>query len=217
MRVAVLLSGCGYLDGAEIHESVLCLLVLAQKGHEYHCFAPEIWQSLVKDHLTGKVEETERRSVLKEAARIARGKISPLSELSVGEFDAIVIPGGFGVASNLSTFAQEKEKCSVNEEVKEKIYQFYREKKPIGATCISPVVIAKIFQGTAELTMTLGGNKKSNDYLEKMGMKAVEKTSREIAEDKEHKIFTTPAYMGEDDLAGMFEGIKMVIEKMEKY
>lgn len=217
MKVAVVLSGCGYLDGAEIHESVLCLLALAQNGHEFHCFAPDMEQVKVVNHRTGKASEDEKRNVLTEAARIARGKISPASELRSDEFDAILIPGGFGVALNISTFAEEHENCSVDEDCKKAVLSFYHSAKPIGATCIAPAALGKIFQGVAPVTMTLGRNSGANENLTKMGMVAQEAGVQELVADEKNKVFTTPAYMEPDDLAGMFEGIQKVVKKLEQY
>jgi len=215
MKVAVILSGCGFRDGSEIHESVLCLLALAQKGHDVHCFAPDKSQVAVVNHLTGAKEEGGR-NVLVESARIARGKISPLAELNPNEFDGILLPGGFGAASNLSSFGADKEQCTVDKDLKKSILQFHSSKKPIGATCISPAPLAKIFQGVAQVTMTLGTNSGANENLEKMDMIAKAASASEMVADEKNKVFTTPCYMEPDDLAGMFEGIKKVVQKMEE-
>ena len=217
MKVAVVLSGCGYLDGAEIHESVLCLLALAQHGHEFHCFAPDTEQAKVVNHLTGNSEGNEKRNVLVEAARIARGNISPLSELQAEEFDALLLPGGFGVALNISTFAEEYENCSVNEDCKRVVLDFHSSAKPIGATCIAPAALGKIFQDVASVKMTLGRSSETNSNLTKMGMLAQEAGISEMVADEKNKVFTTPAYMEPEDLAGMFEGIQKVIKKLEQY
>ncbi len=214
MKVAVVLSGCGVFDGSEIHESVLCLLALAQAGHTYRCFAPDIQQKKVVNHLT-KHEETEQvRNVLEESARIARGDIRALSQLVVDDFDAILIPGGLGAAKNLSTFASEKENCSVLPELSSSVLGFHKAKKPIGATCIAPAVLAKIFQDHAVVTMTLGKNSSSNGDLVRMGMKAAEASVTECIADEDNKVFSTPCYMEPSDLAGMFQGISKLVEKM---
>ena len=81
-RVAVILSGCGAYDGAEIHESVLTLLRLDQRGAQVQCFAPNIAQHHVVNHLTGE-EMPETRNVLVESARIARGAIEDIREADV--------------------------------------------------------------------------------------------------------------------------------------
>ena len=104
-KVAVVLAGCGVYDGSEINEAVLTLLCLEQQGASYQCFAPDVEQMHVINHLTGEPAEGESRNVLVEAARIARGNIKGLAEAQVGEFDALVVPGGFGAAKNLSDFA----------------------------------------------------------------------------------------------------------------
>jgi enhancing lycopene biosynthesis protein 2 len=216
MKVAVVLSGCGFLDGAEIHESVLCLLALSQGNHEFFCFAPDMEQVKVVNHKTGKPEENEKRNVLIESARIARGSILSLSELRSGDFDAILFPGGFGVAVNLCTFAEEQENCSVNEECKKLVLEFHEAGKPIGATCIAPALLGKIFQGVASVKMTLGSDPSANENLTKMGMLAKEAFVADMVSDEKNKVFSTPAYMEPDDLLGMFEGIQKVVKKMEE-
>ena len=153
-KVAVILSGCGFMDGSEIHESVLTLLALAMKNHEVYCFSPDTEQKKVVNHLTGE-EAPESRNVLVESARIARGKILPLKDLDVSQFDALMLPGGFGAALNLSDFAERQENCSVDPDLKRVILQAHKEKKPIGATCITPAAIAKIFQDVTPFVMTL--------------------------------------------------------------
>jgi len=212
-RVAVILSGCGVKDGSEIHESVLCLLALAQAGHTYHCFAPDIPQACVVNHYTGKSSPDERRNVLVESARIARGVISPLSDLKADEYDAILLPGGFGAASNLSTFASEGIECTVNEEVRNILLEFYKAKRPIAATCITPAVLAKVFQGVTCLKLTLGEGE-SNQQLEAMGMQAIPADVSSVVVDEGNRIYTTPCYMNPPDLAGMFEGIKKMVAKL---
>ncbi len=216
MRVALILSGCGFRDGAEIHESVLSLLALSQGGHEVHFFAPDIPQSIVMDHLRGREVSASSRNVLVESARIARGKILALSECKVEEFDTLMIPGGFGVAVNLSSFGKDQENCTVNKELRELVLEFYRAKKPIGATCIAPAVLGKIFQGEAVVSMTLGKDKDSNMHLSSMGMNAESAAVDECVCDEENRVFTTPAYMEPDDLPGMFEGIKKVVANLER-
>ena len=154
-KVALILSGCGYLDGAEIHESTLSLLALAQAGHEVDSFAPDRDQFNVVNHITQEKME-EKRNILIESARITRGKISPLSALVVDDFDAIMLPGGYGVALSLSDFATKSTECSVDPELKRIILDFHSAKKPIGATCITPAILAKIFEGVASVRLTLG-------------------------------------------------------------
>src|SRR5210317_536991 len=147
-RVAVVLSGCGVFDGAEIHESVLTLLALDRQGAEYQCFAPDIPQHHVIDHITGN-EMDESRSVLVESARIARGDIKALSEFDADDFDALMLPGGFGAAKNLSSLAFDGPDCSVNTDLKNAVSAMIDTGKPIGALCITPAVLAKILEGMA--------------------------------------------------------------------
>lgn len=211
-KVAVILAGCGYLDGSEIHEATLCLLALAQAGHTYKIFAPDMAQRNVVNHITRSEMPSEHRNVLVEAARIARGDIQPLRDLHPSQFDALLIPGGNGVALNLSSFAIDQEECEVNDDLKRVLLEFHRLKRPIGATCIAPAVIARVFQGIATIKLTLGQTE-ANRHLTHMGMQAVAADSTSMVADDGNRVYTTPCYMNPPDLAAMFEGIKKIISK----
>ncbi len=213
-NIAVILSGCGFQDGSEIHEATLSLLAIAEAGHSYRCFAPDKVQRKVVDHFTGK-EVKEERNALHEAARIARGKIRPLTQLKVDHFSSLMIPGGAGAILTLSDFAINKENFEVDPDLKRIVVEFYEDKKPIGATCISPVVLAKIFQGMESLTMTLGTDKAWKETLEKWGMKGEPATISEMVSDERHKIYTTPCYMEPEDIKGLYQGIKKVVAKLQ--
>jgi len=200
-NIAVVLSGCGVYDGAEIHESVFTLLAIARSGASYQIFAPNIEQYHVINHLTGQPVD-EKRNVLVESARIARGDIKPLSECNSNDFDALVFPGGFGVAKNLSTFAFDGSACTVNNEVEAVIKETNKAGKPIGALCISPVVIAKA--GTVQA-------------LEEMGAKHRFTTHGEVVVDNKYKVVTTPCYMLDatiDQIATGAENIVKVVLEM---
>jgi len=212
-KIALILSGCGVFDGSEIHESVLCLLALQEKEAEVQFFAPDIEQRVVKNHLTQK-EESEKRNVLVESARIARGAIKPLSDLSPSDFDGILLPGGSGAALNLSTYGIEGEECSVNIELEQILHVFLKEGKPIGATCISPAILAKAFEGKVKLTLTLGSQDSNAQSLEKMGAIAEKVGQEEMVSDDENRVYTTPCYMEEAQLPKMLIGIRKVVEKI---
>ena len=145
-KVAVVLSGCGFLDGSEIHESVFTLLSLSQQGFDCQCFAPNIPQFTVANHFTKEESNSSVRNVLEESARIARCNILTLSKLNVSEYDALILPGGRGVSLNLSTYAVEQVRCSINVDLRRVILDFHKAKKPIGAMCISPAILARIFE-----------------------------------------------------------------------
>lgn len=212
-KVALILAGCGFQDGSEVHESVLCLLALQQAACQVQCFAPDIPQAKVVNHLTGE-EVNESRNVLVESARIARGKIKSLEQLDVDAFDAVLIPGGFGVALNLSNFATKGTGCDVNPKLHQVVLSFYEQKKPIGATCISPAVLAKIFEGKQTVTMTLGQGEGPLHQLEEMGMQPKAASSSQMVADEQNKVYTTPCYMEPPDLPGMYEGVKKVVAKL---
>ena len=163
LHFAVILAGCGNKDGAEIHESVLTLLAIDKAGHTYQCFAPDVPQARVVNFLTND-EMKEQRNVLLEAARIARSKIKPLAAFNEKDFDVLVMPGGNGVAYNLCTFATAGEKMTINPDVERAVRSMHAAKKPIGALCISPVIVGKLLTGS---TITFGKDEKINETMGK--------------------------------------------------
>ncbi len=190
-KFAVILSGSGVYDGAEIHESVLTLLAIKKHGADYEIFAPDVMQHHVVDHVTGK-EMKDKRNVLTESARIARGNIKPLSEFQARSFDALILPGGFGVAKNLCTFAFDGPECIVNADVEKAIKDMVSLQRPIGAMCISPVVLSKIL-GNVEVT--IGSDKETAKSVVKMGSVHKDTTHGEVVKDSHRLIYTTPCYM----------------------
>jgi enhancing lycopene biosynthesis protein 2 len=209
-KFAVVLSGSGVFDGAEIHEATLSLLAIVQAGGEYEIFAPDIQQHHVINHITGK-EMDEKRNVLIESARIARGKISPLSVFDASNFDALLFPGGFGAAKNLSTLAFDGPNCSVNAEVESAIKSMLHTKKPIGALCIAPAVIARVIDG---VKVTIGQDKGTADAIKAMGGTHVNTNHGEVIEDKVNRVFTTPCYMLEASILDIYEGAINVVKAM---
>lgn len=208
-KVAVILSGCGVYDGAEIHESVLTLLHLELNGAAYQCFAPDIAQYHVINHLTGDAQQ-EQRNVLTEAARIARGNIKPLSDIQAAEFDAVVLPGGFGAAKNLSDFAFKGAEAQVLPQLKEAISQFSSEQKPAGFICIAPAMIPLLYP--AGTSLTIGTDEATAEATEKMGGVHVNCRVQDIVIDHTSKVVSTPAYMLAQSVAEASEGIGKLIK-----
>ncbi len=209
-KFAVVLSGSGVYDGAEIHEATLTMLAIARQGAEYKCFAPDIPQHHVINHITGD-EMDETRNVLVESARIARGDISPLSEFDGKDFDALIFPGGFGAAKNLSTVAFDGANAKVNEDVEKAVLQMVDLKKPIGALCIAPAFIAKILSG---VSVTIGQDKGTAEAIEAMGATHVETNHGDVVMDEEKLIFTTPCYMLDASITDIDDGANNVIKAM---
>jgi enhancing lycopene biosynthesis protein 2 len=212
-KFAVILAGSGVFDGAEIHEATLTLLAIKKLGADYEIFAPDVPQHHVVNHLTGE-EMHEKRNVLVESARIARGNIKSLSQFKAELFDAIILPGGFGVAKNLCSWAYEGDDCSINPDVEKAIQGMYAAKKPIGAMCIAPVILGKLFQGT---NVTTGNDKASADFINKMGSGYTKATHGEVIIDKSRKIFTTPCYMLDADIVQIAEGTENLVKEMMNY
>lgn len=213
-KIGVILSGCGNLDGAEIRESVFTLLAIDECNAEAIIMAPDVQQHHVLNFVTQKESQGEKRNVLVESARIARGKIRKLADVNLADLDALVLPGGFGVAKNLSTFAVEGVYCSVNEDVKKAVLYMVENKKPIGAICIAPAIVARILEGYKP-TLTLGDDPAIAFDIEKTGAKHVNAKAKDIVIDEKLKLVTTPAYMDDSErLKDIREGISKCIEKV---
>ena len=210
-KIAVILSGCGVYDGAEIHESVITLLRLDQRGAQVQCFAPNIAQHHVINHLTGE-EMPESRNVLVESARIARGEVKDIREANVEEFDARIVPGGFGAAKNLSNFAVEGAGCSVNPDVLALAEAFAEAGKPVGLICISPALAAKIYG--PGVVCTIGNDAGTAAALDKMGATHQECAVDEIVEDKARKLVSTPAYMLAKNISEVASGINKLVDRV---
>lgn len=209
-KIAVVLAGNGVYDGAEIHESTLTLLAIARKGANYQCFAPDVEQAHVVNHLTGD-EMDEKRNVLVEAARIARGDIKPLSDYKAEEFDAILFPGGFGAVKNLCTFAFDGVDCKVNPDVEAAVRSTVVAEKPVGALCISPVFIAKIL---GDVKVTIGQDAETAQAVENMGGVHENTTHGEIVIDEKYKVITTPCYMLDATIDQIADGTEKVVDKI---
>jgi enhancing lycopene biosynthesis protein 2 len=209
-KIAVVLSGCGVYDGAEIHEAVLTMSAIARNGAAYEVFAPDIDQHHVVNHLTG-AEMDETRNVLMESARIARGNIKALSEFSGKEFDAIIFPGGFGAAKNLSTFAFDGSNCQVNNDVEAAIKEMISLGKPVGALCIAPVILAKLL---GDVTLTIGDDTGTIQAIEEMGATHRATTHGEVVVDQHNKIVTTPCYMLDATITQIDEGARNVVKAL---
>lgn len=215
-KLAVILSGCGHFDGAEIRESILTLLSLDRNNIEYEIFAPNEDQYHTINHLNGE-EDSQKRNILEEASRIARGDIKDLKELKSTNFSGLLIPGGFGVAKNLSSFAFEGSKSKAKPLVQELITSFNNEGKPIGAICIAPALIALVL-GSKGVEVTIGTDEGTAAEIEKCGAKHIMCERDEFHLDQKNKIATTPAYMFDDNKLHLVQkGIDAVVENVIKW
>lgn len=213
-KIGVVLSGCGVYDGSEIHEAVLALLAIDRQGCEAVCMAPA-GGFAVTNHLTGQ-QVTEQRDVLVEAARIARGRIRDIKEVKAAELDAIVFPGGFGAAKNLSDFAVKGSTASVNVEVARLLQEMAEAGKPIGAVCIAPVLLAAVLGKQYSPTVTIGNDAATAAEIEKCGAKHQECPVAEIVVDRKNKIVTSPAYMLGTRISEVAEGIDACVREVVK-
>lgn len=210
LKVAVVLSGCGFQDGSEVNESVFTLLSLSLENIEYQCFAPDIQQHHVTNHLTGEISD-QTRNVLQESARIARGDIKELSSAKVEDFDALIFPGGFGAATNLSDYADKGSDMTVLPVVTDLIQQFHVAGKPIGFICIAPMLAAKCFK---QAKITIGNDSTIAEQITAMDNEHVVCNSTEIVVDKKNNIVSTPAFMTSSNLTEVFAGIKNCVERV---
>jgi enhancing lycopene biosynthesis protein 2 len=213
-KVAVVLSGCGYLDGAEIQESVFTLYFLDRSGIEFSCFAPDKPQMHVVNHLTGDPTD-EVRNVLVESARIARGDVQDIAQARMGDFDALVLPGGFGVAKNLSEFATKGPDASLDADLVRLVKEAVETKKPVVAICISPAVLAAALkQVGASAKLTIGNDAGTAQAIASMGSQHQDCPVDQAVVDEANKIISTPAYMLGPSPKGVGAGIEAAIAKL---
>ncbi len=213
-KVAVVLSGCGVFDGSEIHEAVSILVHLSRAGAHYDCFAPMIDQHQVMDHYHKRPVSGEKRNVLIESARIARGSIQPLDRLKVQDYDAVFFPGGFGAAKNLSDFATRGASCMVNAGVERVIREFHKAGKPVGMCCIAPVLAARALgtrSGGPGVRVTIGDDASTSGAIAAMGSTNVPTPVTEAFSDEANRLVTTPAYMYEAPVHEVYEGIGAMV------
>jgi len=209
-KFAVVLAGCGVYDGAEIHEAVMTLYAIDRIGSRYQVFAPDVMQHHVINHLTGQPSE-EKRNVLAEAARIARGKIQPLKEFRASDFDILILPGGFGAAKNLCSFAFDGPDCTVNPDVEQAILSMHKANKPIGALCIAPVILAKVL---GNVKLTIGQDTETAAAVVKLGATHQPTHHREVVVDKANKVVTSPCYMLDASITDIAEGARLAVEAL---
>lgn len=213
-KIAVILSGSGVFDGSEIYESVLTFLRLEHNGVHYQCFAPNVEQLHVINHLTGEVAEGETRNVLVEAARLARGNVKDLAEANPDEFDALIIPGGFGAAKNLSDFALKGPECSINPDLERFARAIHQAGKPVGLICIAPAMTPKLL-GTG-IQCTIGNDAGVAEAITAMGGQHTDCSVDQIVIDEANKVITTPAYMLAGSITEAASGINRLVDEVVK-
>lgn len=209
-RVAVILSGCGVFDGSEIYESVITLLKLDQAGAQVQCFAPDIEQMHVINHVTGDVMEGECRNVLVEAARLVRGDIKNLADANAEDFDAVILPGGFGAAKNLCDFAAKGSNMTIEKEVLRFVQAMHTADKPVGLMCIAPAMAGKLFGEGVHFT--IGDDLDTASAIEATGAVHERCPVNNICIDGANKVVTTPAYMLAGNISEAASGINKLVD-----
>lgn len=208
--IAVILSGCGNRDGSEIHEATLTLWAIHKNGADYQCYAPNIAQHHVLNHITGE-EMAEQRNVLIESARIARGDILDLASFDVASHDALIIPGGLGAAKNLSSYAFDGPDCTINKDVETAILTMAEQKKPIGALCIAPTILAKVLK---QVDLTIGQDPKTAANIEAMGASHTPTLQSEVVVDRKHRVVSTPCYMLDARVDQIGKGAERLVQEV---
>lgn len=210
MKSALILSGCGVFDGTEIHEAVITLLNLQKLNVEVSFFAPNVEQMHCVDHSNGQVQAN--RNVLVESARIARGEIADLANFDANNFDMLVFPGGFGAAKNLSDFAVNGDKMTVNKDVENAIKAMQKLGKPIAFICISPVIAAKVIGDGVKLT--IGNDVATASTINNMGAEHINCTAEDFIRDEVKSIYSTPAYMLASNTVQLDCGIAKMLKNL---
>lgn len=214
--IGVILSGAGYLDGAEIHEAVLCLLALDEAGVDVKIFAPDVELAEV-NHLTGE-PTGEKRSVLLEAARIARGKISDIKDVKGTDLDGWVLPGGYGAAKNLCDFAEKGAAATAHKEVARVVREALAAELPVGACCIAPALLAVITKSSGpHLKLTIGNDPDTAKALRSLGAEHVECAVSEVCVDADHRVVTAPAYMYDARISDVATGIRKMVQQVVEW
>ncbi len=209
-KIAVVLSGCGVFDGAEINEVILTLLALEEQEVSYQCFAPDRLQFHTINHLTGNSTE-QKRNILEESARIVRGNVKPLSQLNVDEFAGLIVPGGFGVAKNLSTFAFDNSNFSIDSEFQSIMNAFAISNKPAAYMCIAPVLLPKVYEG---VRCTIGCDDEIANVITVLGGHHIDCSVDEIVTDSNYNVVTTPAYMLANKVVDAKKGIDKLVQQI---
>jgi enhancing lycopene biosynthesis protein 2 len=212
-KVGVILSGCGVFDGSEIHEAVCLLLVLDQSGADVVCMAPNKLSADVIDHWAQK-PMAEKRNVLVESARIARGKVVDLAQVDPADFDAFILPGGFGAAKNLCDFAMSAENCRVDPQVARVLRGAQSLGKPIGLACIAPVIAARLFGETLKPSLTIGHDSATAGKIDAMGARHRAVDATDVVVDEQNRLVTTPCYMEAKRISEAFDSIQKMVAKV---
>ncbi|MBA4378647.1 MAG: isoprenoid biosynthesis protein ElbB [Gemmatimonas sp.] len=216
-RVAVILSGAGVFDGSEIHEATAVLLALDRAGARVTVAAPGGPQLHVVDHLRREPAAGETRDMRVESSRLARGPVAEVKDLRVGDFDAVILPGGFGVAKNLCTFATEGAACSVEPATAAFLVAMHDAGKAIGAACIAPVLVARVLgarRTATPLLLTIGDDPATAAAVEAMGARHVPATAGDVVVDGPNRVATTPAYMVAGRISEVFDGIGRLVDEV---
>ncbi len=209
-KIGVVLSGCGVYDGSEIHEAVFTLLAIDRNGAEAVCMAPDMELDEV-NHISGEATGA-KRNVLLESARIARGKVRNISEVKATELDALIFPGGFGAAKNLCTFAFKGAAATIQPEVARLLREVAAAKKPIGAICIAPALVAATLGKEYQPKVTIGNDAGTAAAIQQTGSEHIDCPVREFVVDKQNRIVSTPAYMLAERISEAYDGIDKTVK-----
>ena len=214
-KVGVILSGSGVFDGSEIHEAVLILLALDRHGADAVCLAPDGPQADEINHHRGEKAGGDSRNILVESARIARGKIRDIATVKAAELDAVILPGGYGAVKNLSDFASRGPECRVHPEVVRLIREMHLARKPIGAVCIAPAVIAAVLgRDGIPVELTIGTDMATARSLEAMGARHVKCPVREVIVDEDRRVVSSPAYMLAGRISEVADGVDKTVARL---
>ena len=214
-KIGVVLSGCGHKDGSEIHEAVFTLQALDKSDVDVIIMAPDMDQFHVINHLNGEEEISESRNILVESARIARGEVVDIAIISGQQLDALIFPGGTGMAKNIFDYSMAGINCTVIPDVQRLVVEVLEANKPLGAICIAPVMVAKILEYLGRTgTVTGGFNDNINNDIKAMGINTIEVGAEDIVVDEENKIVTTPAYVEANSMREAFIGIEKLVNKV---
>ncbi len=211
-KIALLLSGCGYLDGTEVTECVSTIIKLSELGTKWTPFSISKSYSPTS-HFAPEHSPPGPLNCLEESARITRSQMTDLKEIRVKDYDALVIPGGYGVAKNFCSWALDGPSCSVDKNVKSVIEEFHSLSLPIGAWCIAPALVSRVL-GQHNIQVTIGNDTETAAGIEKTGAIHVPCSVTDFVTDRENKIISTPAYMLQAQPHEVFQGISSALKEL---
>ena len=214
-KTAIILSGCGQVDGSETHETILTILALEQHNLDWEGLAPSGLQTEVYDHYTNTKENISPSSMITEAARLVRGNITIINAVNASDYAAVIIPGGAGVIKNLSNYSTAGINFTIHPELLAFMATIVRLQIPAGFICIAPILIPKLYGNKPKLT--IGSNVELAAKIVQIGGEHCDCLANDIVIDHAQKIVSTPANMVAKNIVEVYHGIYKLVTQIANW